>query len=250
MKKLKYVVAILLCATLLAGLILGYIFIPKRTCEQLSVEPHTDNESVVIGQAEVERILSSAGVEVLGVQQKDVDLGSISSILKGNPFVEKVNFVHFAGGKLVVDYKLRNIVLNVTTSDGGNYLVDDNGYVVPFSPKMTDYLMVVNGKVGGGKVGSKAPKSVQEALKIAKVINSDEYYKAQFRQIYINGSGGPELVSTIGGQTIILGSADGIEEKLDNLRTLYENGLQYKGYKTYSQLDTRFKNRIIATKHN
>ncbi len=251
MKQVKILLCILLSVTLLVGLIMGYIYLPKQTCEQISVVPHTNNECIVIGQEDVEEMLANAKIEVIRKQQKDIDLGQISSELKKNPFVEKVNFVHFAGGKLVIDYKLRDIVLNVFTLGGENYLVDEKGIVLPFTMQMTDYLMVVNGNVSDDyKVGNRAHRIIQEALLITKKIYSDDFYKAQFRQIYINSKNELELMATIGGQTVLLGNSENIDEKLSNVRTVYANALPHKGYKTYSKLDARFKNRIIATKHN
>jgi hypothetical protein len=57
-----------------------------------------------------------------------------------------------------------------------------------------------------------------------------------------------ELTATVGGQTILFGGLDDADQKLANLKTVYENGLSHKGYNTYAQLDARFKNRIIATR--
>ncbi len=115
------------------------------------------------------------------------------------------------------------------------------------SPLM-DYLMIVNGNLTDAyKSGKKAPKGVQDALALTKIINQDDFYQAMFRQIYLN-NGGMELTSAIGGQTILFGTSENAEEKLRNLKTVYENGLSHKGYNTYAQLDARYKNRIIATR--
>ena len=57
-----------------------------------------------------------------------------------------------------------------------------------------------------------------------------------------------ELATTVGGQTILFGDLNNADEKLENLKTVYENGLSHKGYDTYAQLDARYKNRIIATR--
>ncbi len=251
MKKAKVFLCILLCATLLVGLIMGYVIMPRQVCERIEAVPHTNNSSVVLGQKEVEALLSEAKAEILGKRHKDIDIGFISEELRKNPFVEKVNFIHFAGGRLVIDYTLRDVVLNVFTSGGGNYLVDAGGVVLPPTLLMTDCLMVVNGNIGDShKIGGKAPRKVLEALAIAEKIKEDDFHRAQFRQIYINSMNEPELAGTIGGQTVLLGSADGIDEKLANLKTVYAKALSHKGYKTYTQLDARYKNRIIATKHN
>lgn len=222
---------------------------PRQRCERISAVAHTQNESVTFSQKDVVNLLSSAGIEVLGKAVKEIDLGEITTLLKANPYIETVNFIHFAGKKLVIDYTLRDIILHVFTPNGDHYFVDSEGYVVPFTSKMKDYLMIVNGNVSDThKNGKKAPGKVQDALALTKIIREDEFSQAQFRQIFLNNRNEIELTSTVGGQDILFGSTDNAKEKLQNLKTVYEKGLSHKGYNTYAQLDARFKNRIIATR--
>lgn len=249
MKYVKPIVRILLSITLIVIFVLACVYMPKQRCERISVVAHTQNESVTLSQKDVERLLSDAKVEVVGKAVKEVDLGGITNLLLSNPYISNVNFVHFAGKKLVIDYTLKEIVLHVFTPNGEHYFVDSEGIVVPFTSKMQDYLMVVNGNVTDSfKPGKKAPRRVQDALALARKINGNDFYQAQFRQIYLNSRGEMELTATVGGQTILFGGLENADEKLANLKTVYENGLSHKGYNTYAQLDARFKNRIIATR--
>ena len=247
MKYVKPIVRILLCITLLVILVLAFIYVPKQRCERISSVVHTQNESIIISPEDVETLLADTNIEVVGKAVKEVDLSKISELLKNNPYIANVNFVHFAGKKLVIDYTLKEIVLHVFTPNGEHYFVDSEGKVVPFTDKMQDYLMIVNGNVGNNyKPGKDAPKGVKDALALTKIIRQNDFYQAQFRQIYLNAQNEMELTSTIGGQTILFGSIDNAEEKLQNLKTIYENGLSHRGYNTYVQLDARYKNRIIA----
>jgi len=249
MKYAKPIVRILLSITLLVVLVLAFVRMPKQRCERVSAVAHTQNESVILTPSDIEQLLKDAKLEVVGKEVKDIDLGDINTLLNANPFIESVNFVHFAGKKLVIDYTLKHIMMHVFTPNGDHYLVDDKGIVVPFTSKMKDYLMVVNGNIPDTyTVGKKAPKKLQNALALTEKINENDFYRAQFPQIYINSANDMELSTTVGGQTILFGSMDNADEKLKNLKTVYENGLSHKGYNTYVQLDARFKNRIIATR--
>jgi len=250
MKYIKPIVRILLCVILIVTLVLAFIHMPKQRCERISAVAHTQNESVMLGQSDIEKMLKDAHLEVIGKEVKDIDLGDINNLLNNNPFIENVNFIHFAGKKLVIDYTLKNIMMHVFTPCGEHYLVDNNGYVVPFTSKMKDYLMIVNGNIPDiYHVGKKAPKKVQSALTVTGKIFENDFYRAQFSQIYFNGHDDMELTTAIGGQTVLFGTADNADEKLKNLKTIYENALSHKGYNTYVQLDARYKNRIIATRH-
>ena len=249
MKYVKPIVRIVLSITLIVVFVLAAVNMPKQRCERISVVAHTQNESVTLAQKDVERLLSNAKIKVVGKEVKEVDLGEITNLLKANPYIATVNFVHFAGKKLVIDYNLKEIVMHVFTSNGEHYFVDNGGTVVPFTSKMQDYLMVVNGNVSDNyKPVKKAPRKVQDALALARKINENDFYQAQFRQIYLNNHGEMELTATVGGQTILFGGLDDADQKLANLKTVFENGLSHKGYNTYAQLDARFKNRIIATR--
>ena len=221
---------------------------PKQRCERISAEVHTQNESVIVSPSDVEKIISDAQIEVVGKEVKEVDLSEITNKLKSNPYIAEVNFIHFAGKKLVIDYTLKEILLHVFTPGGAHYFVDSEGNMVPYTAKMKDYLMVVNGNIPDAFTScKKAPGKIQNALALTKKINEDDFYQAMFRQIYI-GNNGLELSSAIGGQTILFGSLENADEKLKNLKTVYENGLSHKGYNTYAQLDARYRNRIIATR--
>lgn len=249
MKYVKPIVRIMLSITLIVMLILAFVNMPKQRCEHIQAVAHTQNESVILSQTDIETLLSDAKIEIIGKAMKEIDLGEVTTLLMNNPFIETVNFVHFAGKKLVIDYTLREIVLHVFTPNGNHYFVDSNGEMVPFTMKMKDYLMIVNGNVSDNfKPGKKAPGKIQDALALTRKINGNEFYQAQFRQIYLNNRHEMELATTVGGQTILFGSMDNADEKLENLKTVYENGLSHKGYDTYAQLDARYKNRIIATR--
>ena len=249
MKYVKPIVRILLSITLIVVFVLACVYMPRQRCERISAVAHTQNESVTLKQSDVESMLSSAGIEVVGKAVKEIDLGEITTLLKSNPYIQTVNFIHFAGKKLVIDYTLREIVLHVFTPNGEHYFVDSEGYVVPFTSKMKDYLMIVNGNISDvHKNGKKAPGKVQDALELTKIIREDDFAQAQFRQIYLNSRNELELTTTVGGQEILFGSVDNAREKLQHLKTVYEKGLSHKGYNTYAQLDARYKNRIIATR--
>jgi len=247
MKKVRVIGRILLIITVLVVMILAFVQIPKRQCSKVEVVAHTQNESVILQQADVEKILAKAGIETVGTRIKEVDLSAITALLKANPYVKDLNFVHFAGSRLVIDFNLRTILLHVFSADGDQYFVDDEGNLVPYTSKMKDYLTIANGNLHQHyKKGEKVGKELTPVVELAKLLEADDFCKAQFRQIYRRQNGELEMVSTIGNQVVLFGKMDNAEEKLDNLKKVYQQGLPRKGYDTYAYLDARFKNRIIA----
>ncbi len=250
MKIAKFISIFVLISAICVLMVLAIVNIPNQKCESIRVTPHTQNESVILAQSDVEEMLKEAGIEIIGKKIKEINLEPISLLLEKNPYVEKVNFIHFANEKLLIDYTLRDVVLHVFNTQGEQFFVDKNGYLLPFTPKMTDYLPVANGNIHQSyKKGEKIQKELIPIFTISKEINKDEFCKAQFRQLYRNAENQVELVSTIGNHVIVFGDESNAEEKLQNLKQVYQKGLTHKGFDRYAQLDVRFKNRVIAQKY-
>jgi len=247
MKLFKNIARIALTIIVLVVIVVAMILVPKQQCGKVQITPHTRNESVVLTVSDVDRMINSAGIKTVGLKVKDVDVASIQRILQNNPYVKEVNFVHFSGNKLMIDYTLRNIILHVFNNRGEQYFVDDEGYILPYSQKMTDYLMVANGNISQPfKQLAKASRELETVVKLANEILSDDFNAVQYRQIFVTNNKQLELVSTMGQQKILFGTLDNSTEKLQNLQNVYRNGLSRKGYDTYAMLDVRYKNRVIA----
>lgn len=247
MRYFKAITRIFLVVSVLTIVIIAMVKIPQRRCETIQVTPHTANQSVLLTQQDVEQLLASHEIEIVGKKIKDVDLTKVSELLVKSPYIRKINFIHFAGKRLLIDYDLRNIVMHVFDKEGKQYFVDDEGALVPYTSKMKDCLIIANGNIRQTyKPGTTVANELQQVLNVVHKILADEFYTAQFRQIYVNEQRQLELVSTIGNQIILFGSDSDTDEKLDNLRVIYKEGLSRKGYDTYTMLDARYKNRIIA----
>ena len=84
-------------------MILAIVNIPKQKCESLKITPHTNNECVIITPEDMKQMLADAHIEIIGKKIKEIDLEPISNLLEQNPYVEKVNFIHFSNTKLLID---------------------------------------------------------------------------------------------------------------------------------------------------
>ena len=247
MRYVKAITRIILIISVLVIIIWAIVAVPKHQCESITVAPHTQNESMVLGQADVERLLTADSIAILGMPMKDIDVAAITRLLSSNPYVEKVNFIHFSGRRLVVDYTLRNIILHVYSQDGDQYFVDDHGCLLPYTSKMQDDLAIANGHIHQHyKQGDTARGRLGKMVNIANALQKDEFCQAQFRQIYLNEHNQIELVPSVGSHVVVFGNDENIQEKLENLKLVYKEGLSRKGFDTYAQLDVRFKNRVIA----
>ncbi|MCR4965673.1 MAG: hypothetical protein K6A41_08475 [Bacteroidales bacterium] len=249
MKIAKYISIFVLISAICVLMVLAIINVPKQKCESIKITPHTQNECVILSPEDLKQMMADAHIEVIGQKMKEVDLEPISNLLKKSPYVEKVNFIHFANNKLLIDYTLKDIVLRVFNNKGEQYFVDSKGRLLPYTKKMTDYLPVANGNISQSyKPSATIGKDLQSIFTISQEINKDEFCKAQFQQFYLNDLKQVELVSSIGRHIILFGDEKNAAEKLQKLKHVYRDGLTHLGFERYAQLDVRFKNRVIAQK--
>lgn len=249
MKIVRIISYCIMLIAVVAFIVVGIIHSGNQLCSNIKVTVHTQNESVLLTQEDIEKALDTAHIAVKGIRMKEINVNAISQLISQNPYVEKINFVHGTNKSLVIDYTMRHIVLHVFNENGDQYFVDANQNLLPYTTKMKDYLIIANGNIHQSyKKGATTGKELTPVVELTKEILADEFCTAQFRQIYLNCDKQMELVSTAGNQIILFGTSDNAAEKLAKLKQVYQNGMTRKGFDQYAQLDVRYKNRIIATK--
>lgn len=252
MKIFRLVTAIILCLAVLAGIVFAAVNMPKRPCSGYELVVNYDGEYPAVKEADIQQMIEDNHIETIGVPLKDVDLEQIAQHLQENPYIEKVNEVRFSSTRLRIVVTLKNILLHVYAQDGSQYFVDENGFMLPFSMVVTENVPIANGKIPDTFVQRKNVKNsgsnLQRVFRIASYMNNDDFYRAQFRQLYVTNTNEVILVPTIGRHKVIFGTDKDMEEKLFNLKQAYQQGLAYMGMDQYATLDVRYKNRVIAKK--
>lgn len=254
MKIFRFVVTVLLCAAIVVGIVLAAINMPKRPCSGYDFKVQYAGEYPALCDSDICQMIAQNNVHTIGVPMKDVELEKIADLLSQNPYVESVDEVRFSSTKLKIQVTLKNILLHVYAQDGSQYFVDENGNLLPFSMNVRENVMVANGnipeKFAKGKNIASGKGNLTKAYKIATCINDDEFYRTQFRQLYIDAHNEVVLVPTVGRHIVMFGSEANAQEKLFNLQQTYQKGLAYMGMDAYSSLDLRYKNRVIAKKRH
>lgn len=252
MKVFRFIMVCILALAVVAGIVLSVTRLPQRPCSGYDFCVNYEGQYPAITEDGISQMINNQGIKTIGTAMKDINLEEIAKLLWQNPYIERVNQVRFSGTKLKIDITLKQILLHVYTQDGQQYFVDEQGYLLPYSIDVTENVMVANGKISEhyakGKNISKVKGNLNRVYQIATCINENDFYKAQFRQLYVEANNEVVLVPTVGRHVVLFGTEDNGEEKLFNLQQTYENGLAYMDMDAYSTLDVRYKNRVIAKK--
>ncbi len=254
--------------TLLLGYLVAVLWIvggetANVRVDAISVHISDNTNNKFITESDVTQTLNKENIKLIGTLMDSVNIHYLEDVLiHNNKSIKKAEVYRTVYGEINVRIEQRQPIMRVINPNGDSYYIDANGQVMPLSKKYTAHVIVVSGNlnepymdhVGENmlRFAAQTTESTGELLpdlfKLVKFINGNKFWKAQIEQIYINQKKEIELVPRVGNHTIILGSIDDIDEKFENLRAFYEQGLAKYGWNKYKTINLKFKNQIVCTK--
>ena len=143
-------------------------------------------------------------------------------------------------GKLIFEVEQRNPVARIKTNEVDYYL-DNEGKKIPISEKFTVKVPVFSGTVTN-------EFAVKELLPFAGFIYSDPFWKAQIEQVFVKGNNELLVIPRVGNHLIEFGAPDNYQEKLRNLKAVYQQGFSKTGWDKYKIINLKYKNQVVCTK--
>jgi len=250
MKKLKAIFKILLALFIIALIIISIIKMQNRKCSGIQVNINYDGEYPHLNEQSIISLLDKEKVPIIGSKMKDIssDMEKFSDVLEKNNLIKKVENIDFNGTELVITVRLKTLLLHIYSEKGEQFFMDEDNFLLPFSPRIKERVMVANGAIKERLTFEKDTIQRKALYDVASAIRENPFCKAQFCQIYINENQDIELIPVVGQHIVYFGKGDRIKDKLSDIKTIYTNALAYKGIDQYKELDVRFQNRVIAKK--
>jgi cell division protein FtsQ len=172
--------------------------------------------------------------------------------LEKNPFIENADILLDQSGQLFIKIKQREAILRVYSSTGQTYYVSKNGYKFPAGSDFTPRVLIANGNITESLTDSNFTSSqvLKDITSIVNYCNEHPFWKSQIEQLYVDNFMDIILIPKVGNHSIVFGSALFIEEKFNNLKTVYSKGLNTIGWDKYSRINLKYKGQIVAEKRN
>jgi cell division protein FtsQ len=262
MKKLR----ILLVWLVIAGYLffsLGFVSekYADQVCESINVNIVDSLTRGFVTSGDVMDILLENGGKLLGYQHRDINTLELEKLLIREPFIKNAELYKTADGVLHADILQRKPIIRVINQSGKSYYLDNDGLILPVSPKFTSRVLVANGHILEPFI-TESNRSIFEATvpqdkrnsvvydlySLAFYIGNSDLWSAQITQIYVNSSYEYELIPRVGAHVILLGDASDYETKFRKLEALYRYGLNNKGWNKYETIDLKYKNQVVCTK--
>jgi cell division protein FtsQ len=175
-----------------------------------------------------------------------IDLKKMENILGTNPWIETAQVFVDNNKNLNIQVIQRIPQLRVFDRIGNSYYIDSSRQILPISDHYTHYEVIfVNvPEIKNDSIGN-ALKS--KMLSIAGIIKKDSFWQAQTSEVVVNAENDFDIIPVLGNHKILLGNAENLKIKLENIFAFYQNILNKVGWDRYQVIDARYNNQIVAS---
>ncbi len=260
-KKLKNTIKILsplILITLISTIILiGHSKYRNQTCEKIYIQILNPNIKFITQKQALDYLNKHFKERIIGQKMQKINFPEIEKILLQNPYIKDVKAQYYSDNTVLIKILQYKPVLKIYSSDE-NFYIDEDGTIFPEKQGYAYYTIIANGKIQIPKnvihqkininqLEKKYYSSIYPLYTVAKYINSDNFWKKFFSQIYLKDEKTIILIPRIGDFVIILGDAMNLQEKFRNLRAFLAN-MDKIGWNKYSAINLSYKNQIVCTK--
>lgn len=252
----------------------------------LSVSIDKPVTSRFVTEENIKNLFTNQGYKTDNQLVKKVNLKELEKLLLNNSTIETAQVYRGIDGKLFIDVKERTPIVRIYNSQKVSFYLDQYGSVMPLSNQYAARVLLANGQIDipistvtqlehlerkQNKLFRKnntsaienialmerlhltenelpGAKQLNNLFRLAKTINNDKFWKAQISQVFVNENNEIELIPRIGNHTIVFGSTENMDEKLDKLLIFYKKGLNNTGWNNYSTINLKYKNQVVCTK--
>ncbi|WP_205771919.1 cell division protein FtsQ [Mucilaginibacter terrenus] len=238
----------------LAGLVVLMSFIEVKKSEVVckAIKVYIPGSHYFIDRQEVDNILEMDSHTLIGRRIEAIDIHALEERLKNNPFVEFAKVYVDMDGVIQVEVSQRQPILRVMNRFDQDFYIDQHGLKMPLSQSFTARVIAANGYIDelfANKVDSLHTGLAKQIFATADFIRKDSLWDAQIAQIYVNQDHEIELVPRVGNQRILLGNADSLDVRFNNLKAFYKQAVPLVGWDAYKQINIKYTNQVIGVKN-
>jgi cell division protein FtsQ len=237
----------------LCGLVvlMSFVMVKKQTVKCTDVKIFIPGADNFIEREEIDVILKHSQGKLIGRNLDHINLHDIEDQMKANPYIALAKVYADMDGVINIEVKQRQPLLRIINANNQDFYVDKDGLKMPVSPNFTANVIVANGSIFegfNGKVDTLKTQLAADLYKTASFIKKDTLWDAQIEQLFVNDDHDIVLIPRVGNQRIILGNADSLEIKMENLFTFYKKAMPKVGWETYKTINIKYTNQIICEK--
>jgi cell division protein FtsQ len=179
---------------------------------------------------------------------RSVNSQKLERDLKKDARIQHVDVYFDAKDRLHIALVPKEVIVRITDNRGSSYFLDAKGKKVPVVQGSAVRVPLANGFIDAYREGfdKKEGKSVlKDIFYMIQYIRNDEFLHALVEQIFVDENGEIILIPKVGKEKIVFGGADQMDEKFDNLKIFYRDGMTKLGWNRYPVLNVKFVNQVV-----
>lgn len=225
---------------LVAACAWGYIMTPTdEMCQSIEYIFEDGDERMYLSNDEMNTILKNEHIYPVGKTLDVITLHRIEQAVCHHSMVRNAECYLTPRYEVKVLIEQRIPLLRVRTP-GDTYFIDTDRRKMPVRNSVKDKVLVVTGVVGENLASNALADFalwLQEEPYWNEKINYVHMASPQMMCLYLHGEQQP---------CIMMGKVQDYEQKLQKLRTFFENGQEAVGEKKYKEIDVRFHGQVIG----
>jgi len=242
-------------AVIILIMTLWYLSVDRKASSHVNtieIEISDQSANTLINKAELKRrILEISGLGKNGLRVEKINLKKIEQRLKEDQRIKEVNVYLDNQNRLRVLIEPRSPVIKITDLHQNQYYLDETGAQIPVYRGVSSRVMVATGKISAydsSFIRKDTSSTLRKTFELALEIRKDEFLLALVEQIHVEENGDLVIVPKIGREKLIFGDLSQVNEKLENLKIFYRDGLPRVGWNQFATLNLKFTNQVILGK--
>ena len=214
----------------------------------IDITPLANGHNLINGEDIMKKIERSFGFPLEGTPLNNIDIERLERVLREDPFISNADAYVDAGSVINIRIAQREPVLRVIDNNGLNYYLDKNGVQMPISEHFTARVLVATGSIPPYVPNflEREKHLLKDVFKLAGRIMEDDFFAPLIEQLYVSNRGEMTLIPKVGDQKILLGRIFRVDEKLENLKIFYKQGVPYEGWRKYKTYNLKYKGQVVA----
>jgi cell division protein FtsQ len=236
----------------IAGIGMAESRLGNQRCNNIVISIDGDSGMHFLDKTDIQMLLTENGGDpLLGNKLRDVHLSDLENRVRKNKLIKKCQVFRDLKGNVVVEVEQEKPLARwINTSANGEwrntsgYYINEDGVFFPLSESYSARALLVSGPYF---INSKQLQSKKGAplMNLMRFLNTNEFWKAQIAEMYVDKDGEVQLTTVLGNQRIELGMAEDFESKFSKLRIFYDEVLS-KDWSRYSKISVKFQDQIVC----
>lgn len=247
-KRIQFVAWSMLAALVVVLLVAAVQKKNSLRCREVHVEIEGAEEHVFVDEKHLLKQLEKMGADS-GAAINSINLRWLETKIERDAWIKNAELYFDNNRVLQVKIEERQPLARVFTVSGSSFYIDSAGTRLPLSERQSARVPVFTSFPSDRtRLAGADSVLLLEVKMIAQTIARDSFWTDLVSQVDITPQRTYQMIPQLGNQTIVLGTADNLDDKLTRLYSFYRQVWAKAGFEKYERIDVQYAGQVVATR--